>query len=503
MGKGGITGISQFKGDDGGFSATLDKLKLKHVGSAGCELHNLEGDLLCWQRLDEVTTCTQTLRRPEKQTEGDLLCWQRLDEVTTCTQTLRRPEKQTEGDLLCWQRLDEVTTCTQTLRRLEKQTEGDLLCWQRLDEVTTCTQTLRRPEKQTEGDLLCWQRLDEVTTCTQTLRRPEKQTEGDLLCWQRLDEVTTCTQTLRRLEKQTEGDLLCCQRLDEVTTCTQTLRRPEKQTEGDLLCWQRLDEVTTCTQTLRRPEKQTEGDLLCWQRLDEVTTCTQTLRRPEKQTEEEGEGDGATKFVAHFLPAIPLDWVVAVGWLNLVTPSPPRHSFSSCGPWPNSLSKTTIQFCTAAAQLCVCVGGPWAAAMLSLDEPLDLMLPRGRVNGRDRGARSPSTLTLSPIPFKRARQLRMADDGTAVIVPVSPASPHTGVLVVSQERPETPPTPPAVDLSTSPSSRHTSSSPEMTNGNGVSHHIIAGVSRNHLTVRTLLNCPVPLCERRKRDASQL
>lgn len=114
--------------------------------------------------------------------------------------------------------------------------------------------------------------------------------------------------------------------------------------------------------------------------------------------------------------------------------------------------------------------------MLSLDEPLDLMLPRGRVNGRDRGARSPPTLTLSPIPFKRARQLRMADDGTAVIVPASPASPHTGVLVVSQERPETPPTPPAVDLSTSPSSRHTSSSPEMTNGNGVYHHIIAGDS---------------------------
>uniref|UniRef100_A0A673WAP1 Zinc finger protein GLIS2 n=1 Tax=Salmo trutta TaxID=8032 RepID=A0A673WAP1_SALTR len=134
--------------------------------------------------------------------------------------------------------------------------------------------------------------------------------------------------------------------------------------------------------------------------------------------------------------------------------------------------------------------------MLSLDEPLDLMLPRGRVNGRDRGARSPPTLTLSPIPFKRARQLRMADDGTAVIVPTSPASPHTG-------GPETPPTPPAVDLSMSPSSRHTSSSPEMTNGNGVSHHIIAGVSRNHLTVRTLLNCPVPLCERRKRDCHLL
>lgn len=56
--------------------------------------------------------------------------------------------------------------------------------------------------------------------------------------------------------------------------------------------------------------------------------------------------------------------------------------------------------------------------MLSLDEPLDLKLPR-RANGRDRGARSP------PLS-KRARQLRMADDGTAVIEPASPASPQTG-----------------------------------------------------------------------------
>uniref|UniRef100_A0A3Q4BGI2 Zinc finger protein GLIS2 n=1 Tax=Mola mola TaxID=94237 RepID=A0A3Q4BGI2_MOLML len=96
--------------------------------------------------------------------------------------------------------------------------------------------------------------------------------------------------------------------------------------------------------------------------------------------------------------------------------------------------------------------------MLSLDEPLDLKLPR-RANGRDRGARSPP---LSPLHPKRARQLRMADDGTAVIEPASPASPHTGV----HERADTP-TPPAVDLSMSPSSRHTPSSPEMTNGNYV------------------------------------
>lgn len=100
------------------------------------------------------------------------------------------------------------------------------------------------------------------------------------------------------------------------------------------------------------------------------------------------------------------------------------------------------------------------AAMLSLDEPLDLKLHR-RPNGRDRGARSPP---LSPLHAKRARQLFMADDGTAVIEPASPASPHTGVQVVPHDRTDTP-TPPAVDLSMSPSSRHTPSSPEMTNGN--------------------------------------
>ncbi|XP_053299521.1 zinc finger protein GLIS2b [Pleuronectes platessa] len=100
--------------------------------------------------------------------------------------------------------------------------------------------------------------------------------------------------------------------------------------------------------------------------------------------------------------------------------------------------------------------------MLSLDEPLDLKLPR-RASGRDRGVRSPP---LSPIYPKRARQLRMADDGTAVIEPASPASPCTGVQVGPHDRTDTP-TPPAVDLSMSPCSRHTPSSPEMTNGNYV------------------------------------
>ncbi|XP_022051033.1 zinc finger protein GLIS2b [Acanthochromis polyacanthus] len=100
--------------------------------------------------------------------------------------------------------------------------------------------------------------------------------------------------------------------------------------------------------------------------------------------------------------------------------------------------------------------------MLSLDEPLDLKLPR-RANGRDRGARSPP---LNPLHHRRGRQLHMADDGTAVIEPASPASPHTGMQVVPHDRTETP-TPPAVDLSMSPSSRHTPSSPETTNGNYV------------------------------------
>ncbi|KAM8825620.1 zinc finger protein GLIS2b isoform 1-T1 [Synchiropus picturatus] len=113
--------------------------------------------------------------------------------------------------------------------------------------------------------------------------------------------------------------------------------------------------------------------------------------------------------------------------------------------------------------------------MLSLDEPLDLKLPR-RPNTKDQGVSSPP---LSPLHPRRSRQLRMADDGTAVIEPASPETPHTGeflslgrvtdnvirvcVIPSGLERTETP-TPSAVDLSISPSSRHTASSPEMTNG---------------------------------------
>jgi len=167
---------------------------------------------------------------------------------------------------------------------------------------------------------------------------------------------------------------------------------------------------------------------------------------------------------------------------------------------------------SAPVWLSVQVGGQLFVVMLSLDEPLDLKLPR-RANGWDRGARSPP---ISPLHPKRARQLRMADDGTAVIDPASPGSPHSGnnkawvcsldlsspsehqnhaartpmwdplgersssqaclcvfsgVQVVPHDWADTP-TPPAVDLSMSPSSRHTASSPEMTNGN----YIASGVS---------------------------
>lgn len=72
--------------------------------------------------------------------------------------------------------------------------------------------------------------------------------------------------------------------------------------------------------------------------------------------------------------------------------------------------------------LFVQLGGQRVAVMLSLDEPLDLKLPR-RATGRDRGVRSP---TLSPLHPECVRQLHMTDDGTAVIEPASPASPHSG-----------------------------------------------------------------------------
>ncbi|KAJ8366942.1 hypothetical protein AAFF_G00336460, partial [Aldrovandia affinis] len=104
------------------------------------------------------------------------------------------------------------------------------------------------------------------------------------------------------------------------------------------------------------------------------------------------------------------------------------------------------------------------AAMLSLDEPLDLKLPQGRGGGRDRARRTPPSIC-APLNAARARQLRMSDDGTAVIVPSPLASPRTGVSPHPQDRME-PPTPPAIDFSLSPSSRHAPSPSELSDGSG-------------------------------------
>lgn len=112
--------------------------------------------------------------------------------------------------------------------------------------------------------------------------------------------------------------------------------------------------------------------------------------------------------------------------------------------------------------------------MLSLDEPLDLKLPRGHIDGRDRIFRSQPTHTPSSGHVRRTGLLERAENGTLDHVPASPASPHPGISMVPEEKAE-PQTPPAVDLSMSPSSRHTPCSPELTNGNG-SSHIFSGDS---------------------------
>ncbi|KAG5280175.1 hypothetical protein AALO_G00085830 [Alosa alosa] len=96
--------------------------------------------------------------------------------------------------------------------------------------------------------------------------------------------------------------------------------------------------------------------------------------------------------------------------------------------------------------------------MLSLDEPLDLKLPRGCISENNS---APLT--------KRARQLRMTDDGTAVIIVSSSASPHRGRSTVVPQEKSDPQTPPAVDLSVSPSSQQISYSSGLTNGNQASH----------------------------------
>ncbi|XP_036403136.1 zinc finger protein GLIS2-like [Megalops cyprinoides] len=104
--------------------------------------------------------------------------------------------------------------------------------------------------------------------------------------------------------------------------------------------------------------------------------------------------------------------------------------------------------------------------MLSLDEPLDLKLPQGRGGRQDRALGTPPSIC-APLNAARARQLRMAEDGTVVIVPSSQASNHTGVPAHSPEKVE-PPTPPPVDLSLSPASRHAPSPSEMSDGSGAS-----------------------------------
>ncbi|KAI5097568.1 zinc finger protein GLIS2 [Silurus meridionalis] len=109
-----------------------------------------------------------------------------------------------------------------------------------------------------------------------------------------------------------------------------------------------------------------------------------------------------------------------------------------------------------------------AAPMLSLDEPLDLKLPRGQINGRSRGSKSLPTLISSRVIDNRIGHLPDADDGKADIVPESPGSPHRGVHMVCQEKPELH-KPPTVDFSMSSPSHHTPCSPELNNGNGTSH----------------------------------
>ncbi|XP_048870687.1 zinc finger protein GLIS2-like isoform X4 [Brienomyrus brachyistius] len=127
--------------------------------------------------------------------------------------------------------------------------------------------------------------------------------------------------------------------------------------------------------------------------------------------------------------------------------------------------------------------GPWAAAMLSVDEPLDLKIPR-RGNGHDGGRSTPSIYAPSisaPLSASRFRRYHTADDGTSVIVPTSPASPAsppTGNRYLTRKCPvyhpprPSPPagvpqeklephTPPAIDLSVSPSSLHTPSPPDL------------------------------------------
>lgn len=61
-----------------------------------------------------------------------------------------------------------------------------------------------------------------------------------------------------------------------------------------------------------------------------------------------------------------------------------------------------------------------------------------------------------------------------------------GISIVPQEKPELQ-TPPAVDFSMSPSSRHMPCSPELTNGNGSSHLFLEVSERVHVLKKSTLH----------------
>ncbi|KAM9856631.1 zinc finger protein GLIS2-like [Aulostomus maculatus] len=87
--------------------------------------------------------------------------------------------------------------------------------------------------------------------------------------------------------------------------------------------------------------------------------------------------------------------------------------------------------------------------MLSLDEPLDLKLPSGRTDGPVKlGKRTCSSSICAPLSATRPRLIYTT-------FPSPPSSPDS--QSPSHERPGSCFTPPAMDLSLSPSSRHTSS----------------------------------------------
>ncbi|KAJ8246209.1 hypothetical protein GJAV_G00264970 [Gymnothorax javanicus] len=100
--------------------------------------------------------------------------------------------------------------------------------------------------------------------------------------------------------------------------------------------------------------------------------------------------------------------------------------------------------------------------MLSLDEPLDLKLPRGR----DWPWRT-ATSICAPLNIARSKLVpRKTHDGAAS-TPSHSTSSHTGVLPQPQGRADSP-TPPGLDLSLSPSSRLAPSPSELSDGSGTS-----------------------------------